>query len=183
MKNDTLEAFVADMARDPDVTARKKGAGFPDGRDDLEACSDPLLADLHRRYLEALACHRKVIRENGPHDAMTVVAADMLDSARCAVQTRMIELVGERAAEARNTAETQHVARRAAALEAAQVRADLDRCRKARRDEEDYNIFFWFAMLYWVAGRTLFAARKTLSASSDFALACRWQVARHRAFG
>lgn len=53
---------------------------------------DPLLADLHKQYLDAKANHACLRDKNGSKDAMAAIAADMEDSARCAVDTRILEL-------------------------------------------------------------------------------------------
>lgn len=56
------------------------------------ASQDELLAHLQKEFLNAKASHDRLIRENGVDDAMTEVAADMMDSAWCAMQTRMMEV-------------------------------------------------------------------------------------------
>lgn len=56
------------------------------------ASQDDILAHLQKEFLNAKASHDRLLCENGVDDAMTEVAADMMDSAWCAMQTRMMEV-------------------------------------------------------------------------------------------
>ncbi|PZQ43274.1 MAG: hypothetical protein DI551_12430 [Micavibrio aeruginosavorus] len=58
---------------------------------------DPLLADLHKQYLDAKANYQSALKEFGKHDGMTEIAAQMEDSAWCAMQTRYMEVRADRA--------------------------------------------------------------------------------------
>jgi hypothetical protein len=53
---------------------------------------DPLLADLHKRYLDAKATRIQAHKEYGAGDGMGEMTAMMEDSAWCAMQTRYMEL-------------------------------------------------------------------------------------------
>jgi hypothetical protein len=53
---------------------------------------DPLLAELHKQYLDVKAQRVRLTDKHGDSDPICDVAADMEDSARCAVETRLIEL-------------------------------------------------------------------------------------------
>jgi hypothetical protein len=53
---------------------------------------DPLLADLNKQFIDARAQHIRLSRLHGPKDPMTDVADDMVDSAQCAFETRLLEL-------------------------------------------------------------------------------------------
>ena len=53
---------------------------------------DPLLGDLHKQFIDARAGHMRLSRTRGVDDPMTDVANDMVDSAQCAFETRLIEL-------------------------------------------------------------------------------------------
>lgn len=53
---------------------------------------DDLLAHLQKEFFNAKGSFDRLLRENGGDDAMTEVAADMMDSAWCAMQTRMMEV-------------------------------------------------------------------------------------------
>lgn len=63
------------------------------------AGEDPLLASLIKQYLNASRQHKSLMKLHGYHDPMADVAADMVDSAWCAVQTRIIELQAAKRAE------------------------------------------------------------------------------------
>lgn len=92
---------------------------------------DPLLAELHKQYLDARAHHAKIQARHGDGDPMTDIAADMKDSAQCAVDTRIIELRQD--AEARTM--LQFIIRKAAAArEADLVAAECDRSTRFWRD-------------------------------------------------
>ncbi|MES2729001.1 MAG: hypothetical protein V4621_02740 [Pseudomonadota bacterium] len=56
------------------------------------AADDPVLASLIKQYLNSSRQHKDLLRTNGMQDAMVDVAADMVDSAWCALQTRLLEL-------------------------------------------------------------------------------------------
>jgi len=53
---------------------------------------DPTLASLHKQYLDAKAQYESLVKSNGKDDAMAEIAADMMDSAWCAMQTRLLEV-------------------------------------------------------------------------------------------
>lgn len=53
---------------------------------------DPLLADLHKEFQDVRRNHRDLLFKNGCDDPMAQMAADMEDSAWCAMQTRLLEL-------------------------------------------------------------------------------------------
>jgi len=53
---------------------------------------DPLLAELHKQYLDVRAHRARLKEKHGESDPICDVAVDMEDSARCAVETRLIEL-------------------------------------------------------------------------------------------
>ncbi len=58
---------------------------------------DPVLASLNKQYLDAKSIRRQSEKEYGANDGMTMIAADMEDSAWCAMQTRYMELRGDKA--------------------------------------------------------------------------------------
>lgn len=67
--------------------------------DDMSAflLIDPVFAGLNKHYLDAKAIRRQSEKEYGAGDVMTSIAADMEDSAWCALQTRYMELRGDAA--------------------------------------------------------------------------------------
>lgn len=62
---------------------------------------DPLLAELHKRYLDAKVNYARALNRHGEDDPMTDMAADMADSTRCAVDTRILELRHDPASKAK----------------------------------------------------------------------------------
>lgn len=67
--------------------------------DEMAACMqvDPVLASLNKQYVDAKAIRRRSEKEYGADDCMTMIAADMEDSAWCAMQTRYMELRSDKA--------------------------------------------------------------------------------------
>jgi hypothetical protein len=57
---------------------------------------DPLLADLNKQYLDAKASRIQAHKEFGAKDGMSDMTAILEDSAWCAMQTRYMELRGNR---------------------------------------------------------------------------------------
>lgn len=62
---------------------------------------DPLLASLHKQLCDAEEHLTALKRQRGPRDPMTEIASDMADSAKCAVDTRILELREDDEAKAR----------------------------------------------------------------------------------
>lgn len=170
MSSGSLEQIIGDMVRRLDAVGAQ-GGGTPslpgDPLDQIEALMpvDPVLAALHKEYLDANARHKKLARESGVGDPMTEVAADMLDSARSALQTRLIELQECRERET-GQALARSLRRRGAEQEVLQARAAMEK----RKREKDSDVFFWFAVMYWIIGQTFSATKKRLSVANDFAL-------------
>jgi len=63
---------------------------------DAFAMLDPLLADLQKQFLDARGNRIKSQKDNGADDAMTEIAQWAEDSAWCAMQTRYMEVRGDR---------------------------------------------------------------------------------------
>lgn len=82
-----------DMLLDHHTPSHRKQSGVPQF-DEVQRwiAVDPLLADLHKRYLDLRASHDRLLKRHGPKDPMTDIAADMAESAQCAVDTRLIEV-------------------------------------------------------------------------------------------
>lgn len=171
MDNGSLESVIADIIRRLDGVHAGQGdhAGHADPLRQLEAFMpvDPVLARLHKDYLDANRNHKKLAETHGMNDPMTEIAADLLDSARSALQTRLIELQESRAREV-NEALGRRLRSRRAEQEAAQARAAIAR----REQDRESDGFFWFVvMYYWLMQQTFITTRKRLSAANDFALA------------
>lgn len=122
---------------------------------------DPLLAGLQKQMLNATADYERVRTKHGKNDFISHIASDRLDSARCAFQTRLLELKSQRhvlieaRALMRETAEAADIARRNRALaclqrwklamdeECARI---FDRKKRAKKAEDNY----YFYMLFWL---------------------------------
>lgn len=89
----SLQETMNQMARRMDGLLEDKPAAIC-GEDEthLYLAVDPVLADLHKHLADAGANMRRVQKQCGDKDPMTDVARDAADSARSAVETRLIEL-------------------------------------------------------------------------------------------
>lgn len=74
----------------------KRGLGTPLTELEAFARLDPLLADLHKDFLNTKKNYDTLAARFGADDAMALVAADSMDSAWCAMQTRLLELRAQR---------------------------------------------------------------------------------------
>lgn len=171
MKHGELELVIKEIIRRLDGlhTDPDSGRAAGDPLQQLEAFMpvDPVLARLHKEYLDANRHHKTLAEKHGLADPMTEVAADMLDSARSALQTRLIELQEMREAEVEEAIIRRLRARRAED-EAALARAAMEK----RAKDRDGDGAFWFMLLYyWLMRQTFVATGKRLSAANDFALA------------
>lgn len=178
----SLESVITDMARRADAiigTGHGKGR-IRDGMGDdmgpaLDAllATDPLFAGLYKEYLEARSRCAKLAQKHGSGDPMADVAADMLDSACSAMQTRLIELQEQwQGGTGEGAAVFEQAKRRFAekrANEAAAV-VRLKREKRIRDKQRESDMFFWILMLSWIMNHTIAATKRTLSAAHDFAL-------------
>ena len=91
---DTMARMSSRMDDILDNASRQKIADPDDLPIELQAfmAIDPLLADLHKQMVDARAQHSKLAKLRGVADPMTDVANDMMDSARTAFETRLLEL-------------------------------------------------------------------------------------------
>ena len=102
------------------------------------AADDPTLASLIKQYLNASRAHKDLIRHHGAQDAMTEVAADMVDSAWCALQTRLLEL---RAAEGREQVDP-------AAYNLASRKAEEPQPQVAQTKDDFVAFLMWLAVMW-----------------------------------
>ena len=99
---------------------------------DALALHDPLLASLRKSYLDAKALRVQSQQQYGVDDGMTEIAMDSEDSAWCAMQTRYLEVRGDRDA-------------MAAAQRAMEEAAQKEKHRAAV--EEERNVVSYFKSL------------------------------------
>lgn len=98
MKNVPLQDIMNRMAQHLDDVCPGLAVRGGAGEDDTLGAAqnlmgrDMLLAQLYKEYMDARAVHQRLMRSHGTHDPMTDVAEDRADSARCAFETRMLEL-------------------------------------------------------------------------------------------
>ena len=90
---------------------------------------DPLLADLHKRLLDARAQRKRIAAHHGAQSPMANTADTVVDSNACAVETRLIELRRNKEAKAKVLA----IARKMHAEEE----------RERTEDLQDYIDAFW----------------------------------------
>ncbi len=169
MKPGSLDAIISDIIRRIEASRTGDGARVRDPIAEAARMlpADAVLASLHKDYLEA-RCHYRTVRSRfGLHDPMAEVAADMLDSARSAVQTRLIELRDLRDNEEARIVMERSVRAHYAGKEAAAARAAAQ---KRARDQDTDNVF-WLALFFWFLNNTFATTRQKLSATGDFALA------------
>lgn len=82
--NTPEDAWLAAVQASPDEAL---------GQDILSlAADDAVLASLIKQYLNASRHHKALLKRQGAIDPIVDVMADMVDSAWCAIQTRLIEL-------------------------------------------------------------------------------------------
>ena len=107
MKKQSLETVIKKIIHQLDQTmvSRTNNTDNIHTRDVLDQIeilipADSGLESLHKEYLEANITHKKLVQKHGRFDPVTEIAADMLDSTRSAVQTRLLELMDMRGEEA-----------------------------------------------------------------------------------
>lgn len=103
MPGQSLNEIMNAVSAHLDVMLDAAPAARPQALSELDAFIglDPLLSALNKDYLDARSAHQSACRDFGSDDGMTSMAAVMMDSAWCAVQTRYMELRADRAMMAR----------------------------------------------------------------------------------
>lgn len=168
MQPASIDSIIADiLKRLQNVKEGHDNPGTASVFRDIEifAAADPVLADLHKAYLEAGRHYRKLAATFGADDPMVEVSLDMLDSARSGVQTRLIELQDLREVETRMI-----MARRLRARQAAHEAEVASMLVAARKNRKEGDIAFWLVMMYLMIAQAMHATHQRLSAANDFAL-------------
>lgn len=141
--------------------------------------NDPLLAGLYKDYLDARGVHARLVKTVGPDDAMTVVAADRMDSCLSAFETRLIELRG---AMSRNSVErlkdlkAEMDARDAESRQSSEAyHQKLEQFYGKRRQElieeskkHGESGFFYLLLLYYMFQHTATVTQRRLRMASEF---------------
>ena len=178
MREASLQAIMSEIVQRLDAhdTLQARGAapqeklsGLP-GQIQTYLSLDPLLAELFKRYLDARASRDRLVAKHG-HDApMTEMAADMVDSAHCALETRLIEVRA-----LYKLREERDVAGERVMIAAAQSQRfeqkmqrhnDRNMAMRARRDAE--KGYFYILMILFFLQNMLEQTRKNLSLASSF---------------
>lgn len=176
----SLQDLMRDMAKRMDAL---DDVTCSDNNHEIDAyiSLDPVLGDLHRQYLEAKANYKGLAQLRGKDDPMAEAAQDWLDSADCAVQTRMIELhqnleirkqaegilkrnVADEQIERNKTAASKYKCQTEKSQKQRQLMAEA-----ARKDGEDS--FFVMVFLIWMLQSVTARVRRSLSLANSFMMA------------
>ncbi|PZO86722.1 MAG: hypothetical protein DI626_05770 [Micavibrio aeruginosavorus] len=114
---------------------------------------DPLLAGLNKQYLDAKSMRRRSEKEYGADDGMTIIAADMEDSAWCAMQTRYMELRNDKAvmkvAKEKMAEEAEREARAKNLEKEEEQRRSVERAQMLEAIEKRNQSDFLFLIIVW----------------------------------
>lgn len=173
----SLHDTMNDMVQD--LPAPKPGAPVElDEADALESL-DPLLAGLKKQKAEANAHFERLLKLRGGDDPMTNVSADMLDSARTAYETRLIELQQDRRTMAiarrmvkESRAAIVHAERRTAALQRLRMELFAGRAVQRGREREYNEKLNKILSLIGTLQVVIDEAQKTLCLANAFTRAC-----------
>jgi hypothetical protein len=137
-ENDTSEdALLAAVRATPDEAL---------GNDILAlAADDVILASLIKQYLNVSRNHKSLLKRHGQIDPIVDVMADMVDSAWCAIQTRLIEL-GDRKKAGGGMAACQPRAVETK-LETRQA-ANMQRKVEPKKNEDFVLFLMWLALMW-----------------------------------
>lgn len=138
---------------------------------------DLLLAMLQKDQKEARARYEQLLRAHGPHDPMTVVARDVMDSAQSAFDTRLIEVRQDQkidrtaqqdAVMTRLDAARNEISRRRRTEQQAfrQKKDTEDKARKAAREAAE--TFLLTVFFFYMLQRMLTASRRRLALAAAF---------------
>src|SRR6185295_4761325 len=93
-KGTSLHDIMNDMVQDPSGLGGERRKTLRES--DALATLDPVLAGLGKQRADANAHFARLLKSHGGDDPLTTVAADMLDSAQSAWETRLLELQQDR---------------------------------------------------------------------------------------
>lgn len=145
--NDLAGGRVALLVRDMAPEARRSET-------DLFSDMDGVLASLDRQYRYAREQHKAARREYGADSPMADIAADMEDSAWCAMQTRLMELRAD--GEMMQAVQKQQIEEARVAEEARQRAKDkkaldffnrMEALRLVKKNKTSAGIYEWLAFV------------------------------------
>ncbi len=116
---------------------------------------DPLLADLHKQFLDAKHNRQQAAKEYGKGDGMTDMAAILEDSAWCAMQTRYMEIRSNRRQMANaqklindSIAEEKRLEKIEREKEALKAFEQMQMFARMKAPKENNNADLWLLMLF-----------------------------------
>lgn len=166
MKTGSLQDIMNDMARRLDVIRTDDDSyGINDGSVSemgAYAAVDPVMADLYRQYLNARKRHKTLTNQNGDDDALAAVAGEQAESLDSALQTRLIELRGDKKLSARVETIMTRSLHKTEENEKETVREmvrkkfegmDLRKLAEKARRERDDDLLVWLLLLLQITAR------------------------------
>ncbi len=163
MGEQSLQDVMNTVARQLDALVPQQGrSGSRDTLGELEifASLDPLLGDLQRQYNDARYTRRTQEKMFGTDDPMGDVARDMEDSAWCAMQTRYMEVRGDRgmmrevqAIQNEQRDRDMRAKERDAANDSIRAYYQADMMARMKRQSKTPSIFEWLVVM-WLLNRT-----------------------------
>lgn len=121
--------------------------------------SDAVILDLYKRYLDARSNYQSMILDRDRADPLTEIASEHLDSAWCALESRIYELRQNRAAASRAALlqKIEHEAFEAKEEQAARRRREQAESlynqpvnSRSRKDGGESTLFFWCLALHYI---------------------------------
>lgn len=186
MKNRDLQSIIQDMALRLDSIRPDEGA-LPMGMlNEVEAymAVDSTLASLHKEFIDARRSRVRALEQQGEGSAMADIARDMEDSAKSAMETRIIELrqdnikrmMVERMMaqshledmEESRQASSKLYARRMAEYHGEERREQMV---QARRVKESEDSFLMMLLMWWMMRHIVWRTQAKLSLASSFSKA------------
>ncbi|MFN3828218.1 MAG: hypothetical protein ACK4NR_11415 [Micavibrio sp.] len=186
MKNRDLQSIIEDMALRLD-SIRPDDDGFAMGMlNEVEAymAVDSTLASLHKEFIDSRRNRLRALEQQGEGSAMADIARDMEDSAKSAMETRILELrqdnmkrmMVERMMaqshleemEEQRQASSKLYARRMAEYHVEERR---DKMVQARRIKESEDSFLMMLLMWWMMRHIVWRTQAKLSLASSFSKA------------
>lgn len=186
MKNDDLQNIIREMAARLDSIQSGDDISPPGTLNEVEAymAVDPTLARLHKEFMDARLNRLRALEQQGEGSAMADIARDLEESAKSAMETRMIELredqikrmMVERMMAQTHFEEMDH--RRAKSAEVfARRQAEFfaegkhDQMVMVKRQQESEDSFLMLMLMWWLMRQMVWRTQEKLSLASSFSRA------------
>jgi hypothetical protein len=139
---------------------------------------DPLLAHLHKQWVDAKNARDKIAQRHGDHDVMTDIAVDMEESAQSAFETRLLEMKANEEKQAEvvslikamlDAEEEMRIAKKK--IQSEDFWKEFSRSRRIpkRRQDNFWMLYITMMLMQGIVQQT----REDLSAACDFMFAAR----------